>query len=82
MKNRNILAAVFALGVFVVSGLSLGVSTVQAAETKCMMHFSLLGWSAIYQTSTGTATITCDNGQLAKVMINSKGAGLLQENPV
>lgn len=76
MTSRKILAAVFILGVFVVSGLSLGISTALAAETKCKMRFSLHGWSAIYQTATGTATITCDNGQSAKVLIDSKGGGL------
>jgi len=76
MKNRNILAAFFVLVVSVVSGLSLGISTAEAAETKCKTRFSLHGWSAIYETYTGFATITCDNGQSAKVLIDTKGGGL------
>ncbi len=76
MTRRKIFVSVFIFGVFVVSGLFLGISTAQAAETKCKMHFSLHGWSAFYQTATGTATVTCDNGQSAKVLIDSKGGGL------
>lgn len=76
MKSRTIITAVFSLGVFVASGLSLGIFTAEAAETKCKMHFSLRGWSAIYQTATGSATITCDNGQSATAVIDTKGGGL------
>jgi len=76
MTSKKIFVTVFILGIFVASGLSLGISTAQAAETKCKMQFSLRGWSAIYQTATGMATITCDNGQSAKVLIDTKGGGL------
>lgn len=76
MTRRKIFVSVFILGVFVVSGLFLSISTAQAAETKCKMHFSIRGWSAFYETSTGSATITCDNGQSAKVLIDTKGGGL------
>ena len=76
MTSRKILVSIFILGVFVASGLFFNISTAQAAETKCKMHFSLRGWSAIYETATGTATITCDNGQSANVLIDSKGGGL------
>ena len=76
MQSRKILVSVFIFGVFVVSGLFLGISTAQAAETKCTMHFSIRGWSAFYETSSGSATITCDNGQSAKVLISTKGGGL------
>lgn len=44
-------------------------------ETSCVMHFSLSGWSAFYKTSSGHGTITCDNGEKAKVRISSKGGG-------
>jgi hypothetical protein len=44
-------------------------------ETHCVMHFSLSGWSAFYKTSSGHGTITCDNGEKAKVRISSKGGG-------
>ncbi len=76
MTSRNIPGSLLILGVFVASGLFLGISTAQAAETKCKMHFSLRGWSAIYQTASGSATITCDNGQSANVLLDTKGGGL------
>jgi len=43
---------------------------------ECDMEFNLSGWSAIYATSKGTGTIKCDNGQTAKVSIQSKGGGI------
>jgi len=61
---------------FAAVGISFGISTAQAAETKCKMYFDLRGWSAIYETATGTATITCNNGQSAKVALDTKGGGL------
>ncbi|MBI5632951.1 MAG: hypothetical protein HZA15_05675 [Nitrospirae bacterium] len=76
MTNRKIFATVVILGVLLAYGLTLDISTALAADTKCTMQFSLRGWSAFYQTATGTATITCDNGQSASVVIDSKGGGL------
>lgn len=75
MKSRKILAGIFILGMVMTSALFLDSSTAQA-ETKCKMHFSLHGWSAIYETASGSATITCDNGQTAKVLLDTKGGGL------
>jgi hypothetical protein len=46
------------------------------AGTKCTMKFDLHGWSAVYQSATGSGTITCDNKQSAKVTLRSKGGGL------
>jgi hypothetical protein len=43
---------------------------------KCKMTFNLKGWSAFYKTASGHGTITCDNGQTAKVSIRTKGGGL------
>lgn len=50
----------------------------RAADTtmKCTMHFTLSGWSAIYQTADGHGTVTCANGQSMKVDITAKGGGL------
>lgn len=44
--------------------------------TSCTLKFSLSGWSAIYETASGNGTITCDNGQSARVSIRTKGGGL------
>ena len=46
------------------------------AATDCQMVFSMSGWSAFYKTASGTGTITCDNGQKAKVKLTSKGGGI------
>src|SRR5262245_47938301 len=60
---------------------TMGPSTARAEEEKaklidCEMKFNLKGWSAIYKTSKGEGTITCDNGQAAKVTIKAKGGGI------
>lgn len=47
-----------------------------ATSTKCKMTYSLAGWSAIYSTSSGNGTITCDNGQSARSFLRAKGGGL------
>jgi len=49
---------------------------VSAASTKCKMTYSLAGWSAGYSTASGSGTITCDNGQSARVSLRAKGGGL------
>jgi hypothetical protein len=45
-------------------------------STKCTMKYSLAGWSAGYSTASGSGTITCDNGQSARVSLQAKGGGL------
>src|SRR5215831_15642009 len=47
-----------------------------AGETKCVMKFSMKGWSAFYKTSKGEGTITCDNGEKADVTIKLTGGGI------
>jgi hypothetical protein len=47
-----------------------------AAVTKCQMRFSLSGWSAFYKVANGQGTITCDNGQKARVTLEGRGGGL------
>jgi hypothetical protein len=42
----------------------------------CRMTFNLKGWSAFYKTAKGDGTITCDNGQKAKVRIKATGGGI------
>ena len=43
---------------------------------ECRMTFNLKGWSAFYKTAKGNGTITCSNGQKARVTIQAKGGGL------
>ena len=57
--------------------LSMLSATVHAAgPIDCELRFSMSGWSAFYKHSTGTGTVTCDNGQSMKVAIEAKGGGL------
>jgi hypothetical protein len=58
------------------AGLMAGTPAKAAAATVCEMRFTLSGWSAIYKTASGRGTITCDNGQKARVTIEAKGGGL------
>jgi hypothetical protein len=43
---------------------------------ECTMTFDLNSWSAFYKSSKGDGTITCDNGQTARVKIKAKGGGI------
>ncbi len=45
-------------------------------KKDCDMTYTLKGWSAIYKTAKGEGTITCNNGQTAKVAISVHGGGL------
>jgi hypothetical protein len=47
-----------------------------ANTTVCSMDYTLKGWSAFYKTSRGSGTISCDNGQTARVKISAGGGGL------
>ena len=82
-------AAVVSLMVFGVVLFSAGTpATLLAAKEKevkqvhneklvaCTMAFDLKSWSAFYKSSKGDGTITCDNGQTAKVKIKAKGGGI------
>jgi len=47
-----------------------------AKLVECTMTFDLKSWSALYKSSKGDGTITCDNGQTANVKIKAKGGGI------
>lgn len=47
-----------------------------AGEISCRMRFSMTGWSVLYKTASGSATVTCDNGQRMRVRLESEGGGL------
>lgn len=55
---------------------ALGPATAAAGSVDCRMTYSLRGWSAFYKTATGSGTITCSNGERAKVKIRAKGGGI------
>lgn len=54
------------------------VETVQKvkAETRCRIVFDLKGWSVFYRRAKGEGTITCDNGQNARVALSAHGGGI------
>lgn len=56
--------------------ISLAAARAGGAETNCTMAFDLSGWSAFYKTASGAGSVTCDNGQSARVTISTKGGGL------
>ena len=47
-----------------------------STKKSCDMTYTLKGWSAVYKTAKGEGTITCTNGETAKVAISVKGGGL------
>jgi hypothetical protein len=70
-KRTKILGSALALGL----GLALALPA-EARAADCEMAFTLKGWSAFYKHAKGAGTITCTNGQSAKVRLEAKGGGL------
>ena len=68
MKKMMAVAAVLALG--------MAPAAQAAGNIDCELHYNLTGWSMFYKTSSGTGTITCDNGANIPVKISAKGGGL------
>lgn len=57
---------------------ALPVQPARAAEpmVRCELSYNLHGWSIIYKQAEGTGTVTCNNGQSARVKISVIGGGL------
>lgn len=53
-------------------------STAQAADADldCKLNYNLTGWSLIYKHTSGTGTVTCENGQSMAVKVSAKALGL------
>ena len=47
-----------------------------AQDLTCKLTFSSSSWSIFYKTTTGTGTVTCNNGTSLPVKITAKGGGL------
>ena len=76
---KNILLCALFLPILAPSGVLARDQDGTGANEKlvaCRMTFNLKGWSAFYKTAQGDGTITCDNGQKAKVRIKAKGGGI------
>lgn len=52
--------------------------TVQAAQAgmDCKLNYNLTGWSLIYKHTSGTGTVTCENGQSMRVKLSARALGL------
>jgi hypothetical protein len=72
MRKRSLL---FLLAMLV-AALPLTAQAAEKGETKCDMKFDLKGWSAFFEEATGHGTVTCDNGQTAKVWLKVQGGGI------
>jgi hypothetical protein len=48
----------------------------RAADIDCEMRFELRGWSVFYKRSSGSGTITCNNGQSMRVSLEARGGGI------
>ncbi len=46
-----------------------------AAMTTCRLSYHIEGWSFLYKTYRGTGTVSCENGQSARVEIETHGGG-------
>ncbi len=73
---RLVCAVVLALGTVATLCATAATSEATATLVACKMKFDLSGWSAFYKTATGHGTITCDDGETARVAIRAKGGGL------
>ncbi len=46
------------------------------ANLDCKLHYNLHGWSLIYKHTTGTGTVTCENGATMRVKVSAKALGI------
>lgn len=69
---RNVILAVLLVG----APLCYAGSAQAAGEISCRMKFSMSGWSVLYKTASGTANVTCSNGEHMTVRLHSEGGGL------
>lgn len=68
MKKLLILALSLISGLYTTSAV--------AGQTRCELRYNLEGWSFVYMEYRGTGSITCRNGQYARVKIVTRGGGL------
>lgn len=65
-----------ALGLGLALGFCASAGGGQERLAACRMTFNLKGWSVFYKTASGDGTITCDNGEKARVRIKATGGGI------
>jgi hypothetical protein len=69
-------AAAIILGMVMMSSFASAETADIEAPMKCGMTFSLKGWSAFYETMSGTGMINCNNGRSEKITLTVRGGGL------
>lgn len=68
-----------ALTALLASALAFAFATPQAragSDIDCKLDYNLNGWSLVYKHTTGTGTVTCNNGQSMPVKVRAKALGL------
>jgi len=75
-RLHRVLTIAASLLIFVLSSTPMTSVAADKKGTKCKIRFSIQGWSAFYETASGTGSVTCDNGQTSRVKIDVKGGGL------
>jgi hypothetical protein len=70
------MAAAISVGLLSLAPGALAAKDSNTAGMDCRMTFTLGGWSAIYETATGSGKVTCDNGRTMNVRLSAKGGGL------
>jgi hypothetical protein len=70
MSARNVSLWIAAGVLFFFAG------SASAGMTTCELRYSVKGWSFFYKEIKGYGTVTCANGQSAKVAIEMKGGGV------
>jgi hypothetical protein len=60
-----------------VAVLLVGLATpASAGMTTCRLAYAIEGWSLFYKTYKGTGSVTCENGESARVAIETHGGGI------
>jgi hypothetical protein len=70
------LGCALAMATSVPTGLLAAEVKAQGGLAECTMKYSLSGWSVFYKTASGSGTISCSNGQAAKVKVRATGGGI------
>lgn len=69
-------AATLGIGLLLLAPGARAANDADSSAMDCHMTFTLSGWSAIYETASGSGTVTCDDGQSLPVTLDAKGGGL------
>jgi hypothetical protein len=78
VATRTVLCALLVLAGAIATAYTAETPDKEANERllDCEMKFDLKGRSAFYETASGAGTITCNNGQMAKLSIRATGGGM------